>query len=225
MMADNSNPEILVDIEEPANQKQQTNKTISILKTIWENIWKIILENKLKVVIGIGIFFIFLTTHIQIGQEFKGTKKVLTKLQLEVDQIVILNGSYERFMETKVYMAKTKMDMNFIDGLKACKKAGGYMFEYSESHPKYNSILANVISKYGINGFYVGLTKSDNVWTWVNGKRGLGHMDNVWIEGQPTNQKSENCAQVKKSRGKNVYGLDDIDCSVKSSIICIKRPN
>ena len=89
------------------------------------------------------------------------------------------------------------------------------------------TILANIMDKYGTyGGFYVGLKKSDNnVWKWINGKRILEHEKNIWTVGQPTNGKSEKCARVKKSQNSNVYGLYDANCSIKSSIICIKRPN
>ena len=187
-----------------------------------------ILENKWKVVFGIGIFLIFLISHIQIKQELKGNGNQLTKLQMEVDQMVILSGSYEYNEKTKAHMAKTKFSLNFTDGFNACKKAGGYMFEYPEGFGSgYNSILANIMDKYGTyGGFFVGLKKSDNnVWKWINGKRILEHKKNIWNVGQPTNGKSENCARVKKSQNSNVYGLYDVDCSIKSSIICIKRPN
>ena len=212
------------------------------MKTIWENICKVVLENKWKVVFGIGIFLIFLISHIQIKQELKGkgnqlttlqqelkgNGNQLTKLQMEVDQMVILSGSYEYNEKTKAHMAKTKFSLNFTDGFNACKKAGGYMFEYPEGFGSgYNSILANIMDKYGTyGGFYVGLKKSDNnVWKWINGKRILEHEKNIWTVGQPTNGKSENCARVKKSQNSNIYGLYDANCSIKSSIICIKRPN
>ena len=201
---------------------------MTTVKTIWENICKVVLENKWKVVFGIGIFLIFLISHIQIKQELKGNGNQLTKLQMEVDQMVILSGSYEYNEKTKAHMAKTKFSLNFTDGFNACKKAGGYMFEYPEGFGSgYNTILANIMDKYGTyGGFYVGLKKSaNNVWFWINGKRILEHKKNIWNVGQPTNGKSENCARVKKSQNSNVYGLYDANCSIKSSIICIKRPN
>ena len=96
---------------------QNSNKTsVSFLKTIWENICKMILENKYKwnVVIGIGIFFIYLTSHIQIKQELKENGNQLTKLQMKVNQMVILSGSYEYNEKTNAHMAETIISLNLV---------------------------------------------------------------------------------------------------------------
>ena len=84
--------------------------------SIWENICKMILENKYKwnVVIGIGIFFIYLTSHIQIKQELKENGNQLTKLQMKVNQMVILSGSYEYNEKTNAHMAETIISLNLV---------------------------------------------------------------------------------------------------------------
>ena len=75
-----------------------------------------ILENKYKwnVVIGIGIFFIYLTSHIQIKQELKENGNQLTKLQMKVNQMVILTGSYEYNEKTNAHMAETIISLNLV---------------------------------------------------------------------------------------------------------------
>ena len=45
-------------------------------------------------------------------------------------------------------------------------------------------------------------------------------------KGEPSNDETENCAQVQrdeKNLHEETYGLNDIDCSTESNIICIKN--
>ena len=48
----------------------------------------------------------------------------------------------------------------------------------------------------------------------------------LWNEGEPNNSNSENCVLVHKEDvgdDGEIYGLNNIDCSTKSNIICMKN--
>ena len=99
----------------------------------------------------------------------------------------------------------------------------GHIIEFDERIPNYKDKLKAIRQQYGRYEFYVGLTdlEDENVWKWSSSGRILSPSSNniPWDDGEPNNVKSEDCALVQAI---NLY-LIDINCSIRSNIICEKN--
>ena len=116
--------------------------------------------------------------------------------------------------------------MNFTNGQAACKMANGFMFDFDETTKDIKNFYKDLAQKFS-HEFYTNIRKDGNIWKWVRDGQILGHTkDMLWNKGELSNDETENCAQVQRDE-KNLhgetYGLNDIDCSTKSNIICIKN--
>ena len=177
------------------------------------------------------------------------TRDRFDNIQQDLNQLLFLNGSYESIkLEISISMslnsthfyeqsgnfdflaAKTKDKMNFTEGKKVCEMVNGYMlllWEKNEVFKSNNKILAE---KFDVDEFYLDIQKEGNVWKWGKWEqvpeslRILSHTKHsIWNEGEPSNHPSENCAQVQRSVDGKSYGLNNVDCSTKSYIICFKK--
>ena len=113
--------------------------------------------------------------------------------------------------------------MNFKEGQIACEMANGFMFDFDEKDRNTKSRYKTLAEKFG-DRFYTNIQIEGDSWKWVRKNKTLTHTkDSLWIEGEPSDQKSEICAQVQKDVDGKSYGLNNIDCSTKANIICIKN--
>ena len=113
--------------------------------------------------------------------------------------------------------------MNFREGQIACEMANGYMNDFDESNEDIQSSYKTLAEKFG-DQFYTNIQKEGNIWKWLRKNEILSHTkDSLWIVGEPSDHESENCARVQKDVDGKSYGLNNVDCSTKSNIICIKN--
>ena len=113
--------------------------------------------------------------------------------------------------------------MNFTEGQIACEMANGFMNDFDETNEDIRSIYKTLAEKFG-DQFYTNIQMEGHNWKWVRKDKILTHTKlSIWNEGEPNNLKTENCAQVQKDLDGKSYGLNNIDCSTKSNIICIKN--
>ena len=168
----------------------------------------------------------------KLEQNFNRIKKDFNVSNQYLNELRILNGSYEEIgwhwasSGHKILIAKTKTKMNFTNGQIACKMANGFMFDFDETNKDIKNYYKILAQKFG-NEFYTNIQKDGNIWKRVRDGQILGHTkDILWNKGEPSNDVTENCAQVQRDE-KNLYeetfGLNDVECSTKSNIICIKN--
>ena len=230
-MTNGSEPTTLINFgfEDPTPTAQNMNRFSS---------FKIYLKKFGYYVLMMMIPLLVITiTTIQIKKELKQLKtdfnEKINETKLGLNQVMILkNGSYEDFFNSKstIYMAQTKEKMNFTSGQSACKMVGGHMIELHEI-PNDLLYYTKRIATQFCDKFYTGLRKEGNIWKWVSTGQILGHRKGLWNKGEPINKEGENCARVEKDlktyelNWEVNYGLNDVDCSMKSNIICIKNSN
>ena len=97
------------------------------------------------------------------------------------------------------------------------KYLGSHIIEFPDSI-SYDRKMTAVISHFGLDTFYIGLTdrETENVWVWNSNGQRLWSSSNPWGSGQPDNYRDkEDCVQINSNKEFN-----DIHCTWKGTIIC-----
>ena len=178
------------------------------------------------------------TTSVRINQELQQIKidfaAEMNKLNQDLNEFKILgNGSYYEYYSMNssdriFFVAKAKEKMNFTEGQRACEMINGFMFEFDKTNKDTDNSTKDIQSDFkslaqifGVDQFYTNILKEEgDIWT------NLTIPDTLWNEGEPNNSNSENCVLVHKEDvgdDGEIYGLNNIDCSTKSNIICMKN--
>ena len=147
------------------------------------------------------------------GDEFSALKQKLKDLESDLLQIPSLRKAIKMIVENNFkkigtfgYFHKLDQKMTFSDGQVSCEKIHGKIVEFDENDANYKSLLSSLVSQFGKENFYVGLSdsESEGIWKWASSGRILNSgIMGLWNSGEPNNSnKNEDCVYVL---GKNKF--------------------
>ncbi|KAM4650434.1 C-type lectin domain family 10 member A-like [Discoglossus pictus] len=103
--------------------------------------------------------------------------------------------------------------------MKFCKQNGSHL-------AKVESLMEEHFLESRVNGSYwIGLTKKDDVWVWVDGSILDKYSESFWINLQPDNRGGiENCVTIQVSpQPRGNRGWNDDVCARQRKFICEKE--
>ena len=140
------------------------------------------------------------------GDEFSALKQKLKDLESDLLQIPSLRKAIKLIVENNFkkigtfgYFHKLDQKMTFSGGQVACEKIHGKIVEFDENDANYKSLLSSLVSQFGKENFYVGLSdsESEGIWKWASSGRVLNSgIMGLWNSGEPNNSRNEDCVYV-----------------------------